>query len=85
MNETGRDLRYFIDSSQERGFIGSRRFVETADFSDELERGIAYLFRGDRRIKVEKCFDVPAHFRATSLMTEDHVVLADLAFEEARR
>jgi hypothetical protein len=70
MNETGRDLGYFIDSRQERGFIGSRRFVETADFSDELERGSSNLFSGDGRIKVEKRFDIPAHFRGTSLVTE---------------
>jgi hypothetical protein len=37
MNETSRDPGYFIDSSQERGLIGSRRFIKTADFSHELE------------------------------------------------
>ena len=37
MNETSRDPGYFIDSSQERGLIGSRRFVKAADFSHELE------------------------------------------------
>src|SRR5436309_16114550 len=33
MNETSRDPGYFIYSSQERGLIGSRRFVKTADCS----------------------------------------------------
>jgi hypothetical protein len=61
MNETSRDPGYFIDSSQERGFIGSRRFVKTADFSYELECGGLNLFGGDGRIKIEKCFDIPAH------------------------
>jgi hypothetical protein len=61
MNETSRDFGYFIDSSQERRLIRSRRSVKTADFSHELERGILNLFGGDGRIKVEKCFDIPAH------------------------
>lgn len=61
MNETGRDQCDFINSSQERGLIGSRRFVETADFSHELERRGLNLVAGNRRIKIEKCFDVPAH------------------------
>src|SRR5712664_1139696 len=61
MNETSRDLGYFVDSSQERSLIRFRRFTETADFSHELERGILDLFGGNRRIKVEQCLDVPAH------------------------
>jgi hypothetical protein len=61
MNETSRDLRDFIDSSEERGLIGSRRLVKTADFSYELERRGLNLFGGDGRIEVEKCFDIPAH------------------------
>jgi len=61
MNETSRNLGYFIDSSKERSLICSRRFVKTADFSHELERGILNLFGRDDRIKVEKRFDVPAH------------------------
>ena len=61
MNETRRDPGYFIDSGQERSLIGSRRFVKTADFSHELKRRSPNLFGGDGRIKIEKCFDIPAH------------------------
>ncbi len=61
VNETGRDLGYFVDSSQERGLICSRGFVKTADFPHELKRGILDLFGGNGGIKVEKCLDVPAH------------------------
>jgi hypothetical protein len=63
MNEASRDLSDFIDSSEERGLIGSRRLVETADFSHELERRGLNLFAGDGRIKVEKRFDIPAQSR----------------------
>jgi hypothetical protein len=35
--------------------------VKPADFSHELQRGRTNLFVGDRRIEVEKNFDVPAH------------------------
>ncbi len=61
MDEASRDLSDFIDSSEERGLIGSRRLVKTADFSYELERRGLNLFGGDGRIEVEKCFDIPAH------------------------
>jgi hypothetical protein len=62
MNEAGRRRGYFIDGSQKRGLICLRRFVKAGDFSHELERGIVNLFGRDGRIKVEKRFDVPAHF-----------------------
>jgi hypothetical protein len=61
MNETSRDLWDFIDSSEERGLIGSRRFLKATDFSHELERRGLNLVAGDRRIEVEKCSDIPAH------------------------
>jgi hypothetical protein len=35
--------------------------LKAADFSDELKRSCTNLVFGDRRIKVEKDFDVPAH------------------------
>ena len=82
MNETGRYLRYIIDSSQERGLIGSRRFVKTADFSHELERGSLNLCCGDGRIKVEKCFDVPAHFYTSTKL--DWTLVRPLLTAEAR-
>jgi hypothetical protein len=61
MNETTRDLGYFIDSSLERGLVCLRRFVKAADFSHELERSILNLFGGYGRIKIEKRLDIPAH------------------------
>jgi hypothetical protein len=61
MNEASRNLSDFIDSSQERGLIGSRWLVKTADFSHELARRGLNLIAGDERIKIEKCFDIPAH------------------------
>jgi len=56
-----RDSGYFIDGGKKRRFIYLRRFVKAADFSDELKRSRANLFRSDRRIEVEKNFDIPAH------------------------
>src|ERR1700741_1511992 len=60
-DETSRSAGDFLDRRQERGFVYLRRFIKTADFSHELERRRPYLLIRDRRIKVEKCFDVPAH------------------------
>jgi hypothetical protein len=61
MDQASRDGSYFVDRSQERSFVGLRRFVESGDFPDELERRSANLVRRDRRIEIEKRFDVPAH------------------------
>ena len=57
----GRDRGHLIDGSLERGLVGLRRFVATADFSDELQRRRVNLFRSHRRIEVEKILDIPAH------------------------
>ena len=51
----------FVDCQREGGFVGLGRFVETGDFSDELERSGSNVFGSDGRIKVEEGFDVPAH------------------------
>ena len=51
----------FIDGIEERRLIGSRRFVETGDLPHKLQGGRLNLIRRYRRIKVEKCSDVPAH------------------------
>ena len=82
VNETGRYLRYIIDSSQERSLIGPRRFAKTADFSHELERGSLNLCCGDGRIKVEKCLDVPAHFYTSTKL--DWTLVRPLLTAEAR-
>jgi hypothetical protein len=60
--QTGRSTSYLIYSSIEGDFVCFGRLVETADFSDELKRSGANLFGSDRRIKIEKRSDVPAHF-----------------------
>src|SRR3974377_903749 len=51
--KASRDVGNLIDCSQERVFVCLRRFVETADFSHELERSSSNFFRSDRRIEVE--------------------------------
>src|SRR6266403_178723 len=61
MEEAAGNGSYFVDSGQECGFICLRRLVESADFPYELEGGILNLWGGNWRIKVEKCFDIPAH------------------------
>jgi hypothetical protein len=61
MQETRRDPGYFLDRSQERGFVALRRFVKTGDLSDELERSGSNLLVSDGGIEVEEGFDVPAH------------------------
>jgi hypothetical protein len=49
--KTSRDRGDFIDCRQEGGFVCLRRFIETADFSHGIDRGI----------EVKQGFDVPAH------------------------
>ena len=61
MEQTSRDTGDFIDCSQERRFVCFGRFVKPADFSYELERSSPNLLGSDRRIEVEKGFDIPAH------------------------
>jgi len=55
------DAGYFIDGSLEGVLVCLRRFVKTADFSHELERGSPNFFGSCRRIEVEEGFNVPAH------------------------
>src|SRR5271167_2978005 len=61
VEKASRDGRYFINRGQERSFIRFRRFVEAGDLPDELQRGGSNLLGVDRRIEVEKDFDIPAH------------------------
>ena len=37
------------------------RFFGEADFADKLQRGVADFFGSDRRVEVEKVFDIAAH------------------------
>ena len=62
MDKASRDAGYFVDRRQERGLIGLRRLVESANFPDELERSGTDLFGRYGWIKIEEGFDVPAHF-----------------------
>jgi hypothetical protein len=39
--------------------------MEAGDFPDELQRSGAHLFRCDRRIEIEKRFDVAAHVQSS--------------------
>jgi hypothetical protein len=50
-----------IDGGVEGGFVRLRGLVEAADLPDELQRGVADLLLGHRRIEVEEVFDVSAH------------------------
>jgi len=56
-----RDAGYFIYRNEERTFVCLRGCVKTADFSHKLQRSSPNLFGGDRRIEIEKGFDIPAH------------------------
>ena len=58
--KTSRDPCYFIDCGYKRGFVCLRRLVEAADFSHELQRRGTNLFGSDRRIEIDKDFDIPA-------------------------
>src|SRR5260370_17489591 len=62
MEKTGRNVSYFINGGQERGFVCLRGFVKTADFSHELECSSSGFFRSYGRIEVEEGFDIPAHW-----------------------
>jgi hypothetical protein len=66
--QAARGSDYFLNRGGERGFVGLRRFVETADLPDELERCGAHFLLGNRRIEIEKIFDVSTH--KTSLTRE---------------
>src|SRR5579871_3721513 len=59
--QAARGSDYFLNRRSERCFVGLRRFVETADLPDELERCGPHFLLGNRRIEIEKIFDVPTH------------------------
>jgi hypothetical protein len=62
MKKTSRDFGDLIDRGHERAFVRLGGFVEAGDLPHELQRGRMHLFGSDRRIEVEKNFDIPAHF-----------------------
>lgn len=53
--------RYVIDSAEEGVLICLRRFIETADLSNELDRCRPDLFRVHGWLKIEKRLNIPAH------------------------
>jgi hypothetical protein len=56
----GRDL---LDRTIEGRLVGLRRHVEAAQLAHELQRRVADLELGGRRLEVEKRLDVAAHGR----------------------
>ena len=65
--KAGRDASHFVDGRQKRGLIRLRRLGETADLPHKLQRSRPNLVLSDRRIEVEKGFDVSAHGRGTHI------------------
>jgi hypothetical protein len=62
LDKSAGDAGDFIDRGLERGFVGLRRLVKTADFPYELERSRTNFVGCDRWVEVEKRFDISAHF-----------------------
>ena len=60
-DEPGGNGSDFVYRVLERGFVGFRRLGESADLTDELERGSADLGFGYRRVEVEQRPDIAAH------------------------
>jgi len=61
MKKPSRYLGDFINCGQEDAFVGLRRFGKTADLSNKLQRSSSNFLRSNRRIEVEKRFDIPTH------------------------
>jgi len=53
-----------LDGIRKRNLIGLRWLVEARDLPHKLQRSCLNFIRRRRRIKIEKCFDVPSHFLA---------------------
>src|SRR5271170_2031069 len=56
VKEAGGDGGDLIDGRVEGGFVCLGGLVEAADLPDELQRGVANLLLGHRRIEVEEIF-----------------------------
>ena len=59
--QQSRHIRNRIDRHRKSSFVCLRRFRESADLPDELERSRADLLLRYRRIEVKQWFDIPAH------------------------
>ena len=64
-------MRNVIDRAIERVLVGFRRFGESAQLPNELQRRRANLVVRRRRRKIMQCFDGSAH---EELLTTDAVV-----------
>jgi hypothetical protein len=69
MQKPRRDRRDFSYGGIESLFVGLRRFVESADLTDELQGRGADLVVRNRRIKIKERFDVSAHSTFLSVST----------------
>jgi hypothetical protein len=61
MKKTRRHARDLVNGVEKRFFVCSRRLVESADLSYELERGCSNFFLSDGRVEVEEWLDTPTH------------------------
>ena len=73
-----------VDGSLEGGLVGFRGFVESSDFPDELQGSGAHLFRGDRRVEIEKRLDVAAQFQSSVVSYQWSVYRLMEAIREGR-
>src|SRR5207302_1967809 len=67
MQQPRRGAGEFVNGRVESCFVGFRRMVEAGDFPHELQGSGAHFFRRDRRIEIEKRFDVAAHGTASGV------------------
>src|SRR5690348_7609990 len=74
--KAGRDASHFVDGRQKGGLIRLRRLGETADLPYKLQRSRPNLVVSDRRIEVEKGFDVSAHGRGTHIYLDSTAPIA---------
>lgn len=61
MKEARRGTRDLLDGPKKCCFICLCGFMESGDFSHELERRSSNLFLGARRIEIEERLNIPAH------------------------
>ena len=77
------DMRDLIDRAIESVFVCFRRFGETAQLADELERRRTNFIICRRRTEVMKCFDGSAH--KESLTTDAAVSKVESITRDERR
>ena len=64
MQKPSRSLGNFVHRSLKRSLVGLRRLPKAANFPHKLQRRIANFFLRNRRLKIKKNLDVPAHARS---------------------